>query len=211
MDAEQEELFDVLDHEGNETGERKARAAVHRDGDWHRGFHLWIVKEGRYVLFQRRAKEKDLEAGKLDVSVGGHFRAGETLVDVLREAEEELGLHVKLHQIHHLLTRRVERHYPHAIDREVQEVYALRCDQPLEHYYLNCREVSVLYEVPLERAIALYRDGTFVPVAGFDCQQRTNNALLVADDLIAQARSETVETLEELQAWFDGERSIRDG
>ncbi len=169
------------------------------------------MKEGRYVLLQRRALEKDLEGGKLDVSVGGHFRAGETLIEVLREAEEELGLSVQLHQIHHLATRRAERSYPHATDREVQEVYALRCDQPLGHYFLNCREVAVLYEVPLERAISLYRDGTFVPVAGFDCQQRTNNALLVIDDLIAQARDDTVEILKKLQGWLEGERDSTDG
>ena len=87
-----DELLDVLDDNGNPTGERKPRSAVHLDGDWHRALHLWVVREGHLVVLQRRAADKDLEPLKLDVTVGGHYRAGELFVDVLREAEEEIGL-----------------------------------------------------------------------------------------------------------------------
>jgi isopentenyldiphosphate isomerase len=200
-----DELLDVLDDEGNATGERKQRDAIHRDGDWHRSFHLWVVKDGRNVLLQRRSSAKDLEAGKCDVTVGGHFAAGESLEGVLRESEEEIGLTLAPDALHFLGTRRAERRYPHALDREVQEVYVARCDWPLERYVLNCREVEVLYEVPLVRAIALYRDGRHVPAAGFDCYERVNNALLVVDDLIEQARGDVVEALERVQAWLEAD------
>ena len=73
---EGDEFLDVLTEEGLPTGRTKRRTEVHRDGDWHRSFHLWIVKEGRYVLLQRRSQAKDLEPNKLDVAVGGHFSAG---------------------------------------------------------------------------------------------------------------------------------------
>ena len=199
----EEELLDVLDDEGNATGERKRRDAIHRDGDWHRSFHVWVIKDGCNVLLQRRSSQKALEPGKCDVTVGGHFAAGESLEGVLRESEEEIGLTLAPAALHYLGTRRAERRYPHALDREFQEVYVTRCDWPLERYALNCREVEVLYEVPLARAIALYRDGSYVPAAGFDCYERVNNALLVVDDLIAQARSDVVEALERVQAWLE--------
>ena len=189
------ELFDVLDASGKPTGEQKPRALVHRDGDWHRSFHLWIIKDGNYVLFQRRSTEKDLEPNKIDVTVGGHFKAGETLADVVREVEEEVGLKVKPETLHFLGTRQGERRYEHAIDREFLDVYVLRCDQPLDQYYLRCEEVSILYEVPIEKAIDLYQNGGFVAVYGYDCMQRNNNALLIEDDLIQQSRREVVETL----------------
>ena len=198
-----EELFDVLDDRGVPTGETKARARVHHDGDWHRSFHLWLVKEGRYVLLQRRAQSKDLEGGKVDVTVGGHFRAGESLDEVVREVEEEIGLFVRPGDLHHLETRQVERSYPDATDREFQETFVMRCEQPLEHYYLNCKEVTVLYEISVEGALDLYRHGTPYPAAGFDCQGRTNNALLIEDDLIGQARADVVETLEKIKAWTE--------
>jgi isopentenyldiphosphate isomerase len=202
MESGDAERFDVLDEQGRPTGRTRARSEVHRDGDWHRAFHLWVVKEGRYVLLQRRAKTKDLEPGKVDVSVGGHYRAGETLVDVLREAEEELGLGLRAGQLHFLFEERSERRYPHAIDREFQEIYVVRDDRPLEQYALPCDEVFVLYEVPLDRAIDLYREGRFVPVAGYDCMARNNNALLVVDDVIAQARAATTRQLEAISRWL---------
>ena len=92
----QDELFDVLDAEGNLTGISKPRGEVHRDGDWHRGLHIWVYgfdPDGTpFMLFQRRSKTKDTWPGKLDVAVGGHYRAGESLAETLRETEEEIGL-----------------------------------------------------------------------------------------------------------------------
>lgn len=191
----------MLDRDGAATGETKPRDAVHRDGDWHRVFHLWIVKDGDHVLLQRRAPGKDLAPGLLDVTVGGHLRAGETWVEGLREVEEELGLVVDLVDLERLGTFRSERVYPHAVDREVQEVFALRSDRPLHEYALAPDEVDVLYEVPLQRAIELWRDGRHVPAAGFDAQLRNNHALLHEGDLIHEGRETTLEVLYALARW----------
>src|SRR3954469_2867720 len=90
-----DELFDLYTSEGEPLGRTKARALVHRDGDWHRSVHVWVVLQsaaGPCVLFQRRSTAKDTWPGVLDVAVAGHLRAGETVDDALREAEEEIGL-----------------------------------------------------------------------------------------------------------------------
>jgi isopentenyldiphosphate isomerase len=200
-----DELLDVLDESGAATGETKARSVVHRDGDWHRVLHLWIAREDGKLILQRRSRFKDLEPEKVDVTVGGHLLAGESVFDAAREVEEEIGLEIRPERLAHLGTWRSERRYPGALDREVQEVFALICDWPLEHFSLDCREVYLLYEVPLERAIALYRHGTPVPVAGYDCQFRKNDALLITEDLIDQARTDVAEQLEALAAWLAAE------
>ena len=105
----QDELFDVLDENGCPTGARKARGAVHRDGDWHGALHIWvggIATGGRpFALFQRRSRSKDTWPGALDVAVGGHLRAGETLADAIREAEEEIGLVVAMEDCRHARCR----------------------------------------------------------------------------------------------------------
>ena len=80
----------------------------------------------------------------------------------------------------------------------------MRCDKRLEDYALNREEVYALYEVPLERAIQLCRGGESVPAAGFDAYGRENNALLVAADLIQQAREDVAATLGEIRAWLKG-------
>jgi isopentenyldiphosphate isomerase len=208
MMDEAAEVLDLLDEHGHPTGETKARAAVHRDGDWHRAFHLWVMHPDGYVLLQRRSRAKDLAPGKVDVSVGGHLRAGEIWLDALREAEEEIGLALRPGDVELLGTARSERAYPDgALDREFQDVYAAVVEgRELSDYPLRCDEVAVLYEAPLARLIELFRDGRALPVAGWDCQQRRNDALLVPEDLIAEAREGTLASLGWLAAWW-GQRS----
>ncbi len=63
----------------------------------------------------------------------------------------------------------------------------------------------MVYEVPLARAIELFRDGRYVAAAGYDSQQRVNNALLVAEDLPSQGAGVLAEELERVKAWFDGD------
>jgi isopentenyldiphosphate isomerase len=204
MMDEAAEVLDLLDEHGHPTGETKARAAVHRDGDWHRAFHLWVMHPDGYVLLQRRSRAKDLAPGKVDVSVGGHLRAGEIWLDALREAEEEIGLELRPGDVELLGTARSERAYPDgALDREFQDVYAAVVEgRELSDYPLRCDEVAELYEAPLARLIELFRDGRALPVAGWDCQQRRNDALLVPEDLIAEAREGTLASLGWLAAWW---------
>ncbi len=197
------EPLEVLNPLGQPTGETKARAAVHRDGDLHRTLHLWVVRndyQDAYVLMQRRAPGKDLEPGKLDVAVGGHFRAGETLSEVLREAHEELGMTVQPGELTYLGTFRATRHYPGVIDDELQESYMLVRDAPLTSYQLDPVEVEVLYELPLAGAVALYEHGAPLAAAGYDAQGRHNDALLIADDLIEGAREDVAARLHQIQA-----------
>ncbi len=206
------EPLEVLNPSGQPTGETKARAAVHRDGDLHRTLHLWVVRdgdEGAYVLMQRRAPGKDLEPGKLDVAVGGHFRSGETLPDVLREAHEELGVTVQPRELTYLGTFRATRHYPELgdagiIDDELQESYLLVRNAPLTSYQLDPAEVAVLYELPLGGAVALYEHGAALAAAGCDAQGRRNDALLIADDLIEGTREDVAARLRQIQTLLAG-------
>src|SRR4051812_13685106 len=90
------ELFDLYAADGSPLGQRKARGLVHRDGDWHRSLHVWVVLRepggGPRVLLQRRHADKDTWPRAVDVAVAGHYRAGESLNEALRESEEEIGL-----------------------------------------------------------------------------------------------------------------------
>lgn len=204
MFAATEEMLDVLDADGRPTGESKARAAVHRDGDWHRTVHVWVVRSDGHVLIQRRAAGKELESGKLDVSVGGHLVAGELDVDVVREVEEELGLVVTVGALTYLGTAMTDRTYGTYIDREFQDAYVVKDDTPLTQLSLPVDEVDVVYEVPIAGAIELFRDGSYVAAGGYDSQRRVNNALLVAEDLPSQGAGVLAAELERVRAWLDG-------
>lgn len=206
-----DEPLDVLDAAGNPTGTVKARGQVHLDGDWHRALHIWVVRGDDMVLLQRRALGKDLEPGKLDVSVGGHYRSGELFIDALREAEEELGLVLRPGQVEYLTTVRSERHYPQlnppVTDREFQEVYVVRDARPLHDYRLPQNEVDTVYELPIDKAITLFEAGQYAAAAGFDAMRRPSNALLHEDDLPSQGRELHAAALKLVQKWLEGELS----
>src|SRR5439155_1197674 len=88
------EPFDLCDEEGRPLGRTKARGEVHRDGDWHRAIHVWVLLGDGRLVFQKRSRDKDTWPDRFDVAVTGHLRAGEDETRALREAEEEIGLAV---------------------------------------------------------------------------------------------------------------------
>ena len=145
---------------------------MHRDGDWHGALHIWvggIDESGRpFALFQRRSRSKDTWPGALDVAVGGHIRAGETLGDTVREAEEEIGLRVAAGDLARLW-RRFARS-PGGFDNEVQDVLALRSDLPLAAYSLHPDEVEAVVAVGLEEALALF-DGSAQAAPGLELRR----------------------------------------
>ena len=184
----QHELFDILDFHGNPTGNVKARGLVHRDGDWHRGLHVWIYgcngAGEPFMLFQRRSMSKDTWPGKLDVAVGGHFSAGEALEETLRETEEEIGLEASVEQLVPLGRRFIEDIGDTYIDRELDEVFALRCDQPLDAYRMHPEEVDALVTVELTALHRMFHDdAATIPAHEFvrDGEHATRISISLAD------------------------------
>ena len=103
-----------------------------------------VLESDGSLLFQRRAPDKDTWPARLDASVGGHYRAGEGLTGVVREAHEELGIDVDLEELIPLGVRRVVSLEPGVIDREIQDIYLLRCDLSLTAYHPDRDEIDGL-------------------------------------------------------------------
>ena len=150
------ELFDIVRFDGTPTGETKARADVHRDGDWHRAVHVWVAGidtaagSKPFLLMQRRGLAKDTWPGRFDATVGGHLRAGEEIAEALRESEEEIGIAVELGDLRFLGNRlAVNESAPGLRDREIQSVYLLRDERPLTAYRPSPYELAALVKLPL--------------------------------------------------------------
>jgi len=157
MDAAQDpgEPFDVILADGTPTGRVKSRAEIHRDGDWHRSVHVWVAGEDArgvpFLTFQRRSPRKDTWPGRLDATVGGHYRAGESLADTLREVEEEIGIAANGLALQSLGIRVCANEAePGIIDREIQDLFLLRDDRALELYRPNPAELAALVRFPLD-------------------------------------------------------------
>ena len=154
-----DELFDVLNADGGPTGAVKRRADVHRDGDWHRAFHLWIVARSSggatEVLFQRRSARKDTWPGRLDIAVGGHYRAGETIEDVIREIDEEVGIQPRMEELVYIGQRRSESLKSTWQDRELQDVYVLPFHGELPSFAPNFDEIESLLRIDARELVHL--------------------------------------------------------
>ena len=150
-----DELLEVFDAKGRPTGRAELRRVIHERGLWHLAFFCWIVTGAGSVVLQRRASWKDTWPGCFDASAAGHVRFGENLAQAARELDEELGLSVDVASLEPVMRHRQEhRHANGLVDRELQDVYLLRCDRRLEDYRPG-PEVSGLALVPLRALVEL--------------------------------------------------------
>lgn len=97
LNGKELELFDILGKNGEPAGHVKERSMVHRDGDFHRTVHIWVIRKradgGLDVLLQKRSEQKDAYPGCYDISAAGHVQAGgDYESSALRELKEELGI-----------------------------------------------------------------------------------------------------------------------
>lgn len=141
-----EEHFDILNEDGTQAGYFLPRSQVHREGQWHRSVHIWILDEWERILFQQRAFTKDSNPGLWDVSCAGHISAGqESREAAVRELSEELGLIVEAGQLEFLFEDQDECVLQDGafIDREFHDVYLLR---------IGARESKLIRPDPIELA-----------------------------------------------------------
>lgn len=102
---EEKEYFDILDHFGNKTGAVKLRSQVHKDGDWHKAVHVWLVDKDGKLLIQQRSASKDINPWRWTSSCAGHVDIGEASVETaIRETKEELGINVSKEQLEYIGT-----------------------------------------------------------------------------------------------------------
>ena len=147
------EYFDVLDENGNKTGQQKLRDEVHRDGDWHRAVHIWIINNNNEILLQRRSPNKDSNPNMLDVSCAGHLSAGDdSLGGSVRELKEELDLDVNPSDLQFIKTiKRSSRYTETFINNEFDDIYILRTDKTADDMKRQVEEVSEIFFVPFPK------------------------------------------------------------
>jgi len=139
------EFFDVLNDKGERTGEVKAREWVHRDGDWHRTVHCWLLNEKGELLVQFRGALQESNPQQWDISCAGHVSAGEDMwLGAERELKEELGLVMSRQRLRHLGTCRSECFESGIKDREISEIFLIDWHDNEQPFRLCEREVEAI-------------------------------------------------------------------
>jgi isopentenyldiphosphate isomerase len=150
-----EELIEAWDWEtGKPSGLAVARKEAHKSGIPHEGVHLWIVSvfDGvHHILLQRRARDKEMYPGYLDITVGGHVVFGQEEDKIGKEAREELGINLAGKNLLDLGYFRYEEKIPEfdLYHREFQHIWLLFDNAPLDSYVFEDGEVDGLAAVPL--------------------------------------------------------------
>ena len=155
------EYFDILDENGNKTGNTKLRKEVHRDGDWHKAVHIWVLNENGDVLLQRRSADKDSNPNMLDISSAGHLSAGdESLTGAIRELKEELNIEVQPSELQFITTlkraskytstllKRASKYTSTFINNEFDDLYILRTNLKIEDMEYQREELQDLFYMP---------------------------------------------------------------
>lgn len=168
------EYVDVLSPPRFEpTGEVKPVWEAVAAGDWLGAINLWIVLLGSepQLLYQQRP-EAGWAPGKLDGSVAGYYRAGESGLDGLREAEEELGCQYDRATVRYL-GRRLNVGVDH-LGRErraVIGIYMTMDEGGLASFRLDPHEVPAIFACPTRDLIKAFdEDGYSFDVIGIDCE-----------------------------------------
>lgn len=167
LNGKQLELLDILDENGNRTGQTRERSLVHADGTWHATSHVWIIKKrgdgGVDVLLQKRSSRKDSFPGCYDISSAGHLPAGsDFLSSAVRELEEELGLKVNPEDLEFLdyitLKKDLEFYGRPFLDRQISAVYLYRGEVDINKLQLQKSEVESVvfmdYDVVLQEILS---------------------------------------------------------
>jgi isopentenyldiphosphate isomerase len=208
------ELFDVLDCSGRKTGKTVPRDEAHRTGAWHGAFHCLIIyqQDGRnYALFQLRSPQKLIAPGKFDVSVGGHYAAGENSeVAGPREIKEELGLDVKFDDLLPL-GRRVFVYCfsPGVTEYEFQNVFLLPQSLDPGKLALQKEELDGIIEMDVEQGTALFSgkiNSLALSLLRPDGSRET--IVVAADDFVPCLDNYYLKLLVLARRYFSGERGL---
>lgn len=144
------EYLDILDENGNKTGKIKLRNEVHRDGDWHKAVHIWIINNNGDILLQRRCASKDSHPNMLDISSAGHLQAGDdSLTGAVREIKEELNLDISPNELQFITT--LKRKSNKSINNEFDDLYILRTNKKIEEMQFQKEEISEIFFVPYKK------------------------------------------------------------
>jgi isopentenyldiphosphate isomerase len=151
-------LIDIFNDRYEHVGTEDKKEA-HRQGLWHRTFSALALNPAqRRVLLQKKAPGRYSfdRPDYADITVGGHYHAGEDIHDGIREVHEELGLPVTYNDLHPIgLRQTAVTLAPDYIEREFQHWHLLPLDVDLDTIPLADAEVSGLVDVDLDDAISL--------------------------------------------------------
>ena len=145
------EYLDVLDENGNLTGQRKLRADIHKSGDLHREVFVFTINNQNQVLMQLRSPMKSTHPNQWDLSVAGHVVSGDdSLATVTKEFYEELGIKINKEEPEFLFGLKKKSVHGQKINFVIRDIFLLQKNIDLGQIVLQKEEVSAVKYISLD-------------------------------------------------------------
>lgn len=154
-----DENIDIFNDRYELIGTVNKREAHQKIGQWHRSFIcLFVNPETKTVLLQ--TKVEDLynfdRPDYVDFTVGGHYQAGESVDEGIRELKEEIGVEVSFGDLIPIGVRQTAHTVTDSfIEYEFQHIFLYPTKQKLEDFTLDASEVKGLVEIDIQDGIDL--------------------------------------------------------
>lgn len=147
-----EEWVDLMDAEGNYTGQKILKSEAHQKGLFHPTVHIWFYTTDGKVLLQQRAQIKKTYPLYWDVSVAGHVGAGESiLAGAIREIKEEIGILLNEEALNPIgIFKSIQQHHNGLLDCEFHHTFTSCLKQPFETLQVQEIEVAALQLKPIK-------------------------------------------------------------
>ena len=176
------EILDIVDRNGEPTGEQIDRETAHKNGIRHRTSHLWVARINKkhsetatlsdvQLLLQKRSDNKDSHPGKLDISSAGHIPAGTGYeTSAVRELKEELGIDAKEEELHYCGKRRKEykKKFHDSVfwDNQVSNVYVIMRNIEAEDVKYQLSELSGVMWMPFDEVYSMVEADSLLDAQG---------------------------------------------
>lgn len=164
------EFVDIFDENNNPIGKTKEKEQAHKDGDFHRTAHVWIINNKNELLLQKRSASKKSHPNCWDISGAGHIRAGESVIEgAIRELKEELGVEIEEKDLQYITTIKSTKNPK---NMEFQYVYLLKCNNKIEEYIFEDNEVSevkYIFYKDLEKMVEEKVEGLLIHEEEYKC------------------------------------------
>ncbi|WP_026583229.1 NUDIX hydrolase [Bacillus sp. J33] len=155
------ELLNIFDDDRKQIGVA-SREEVHKKGYWHETFHCWFIRRENdqdYIYFQNRSREKKDYPDLLDITAAGHLLSHESVMDGIREVEEELGINVAFEDLVPLGVIGYCAEKENFIDKELAHVFLYHSEHQLDDFNPQIEEVSGIVQIALNDFYELWFNG----------------------------------------------------
>ena len=150
------ELIEIVDENGNFTGQVMDKEEAHDKNLLHNELGIFIINDKKEILLQKRSANKRFNPNKWGLCAG-HVDAYETLEEAaLREIKEEMGLDVSIEELIPYGEKEVTIKDSNS---HITYFYYVKCNKKEDEFIIQEEELSEVKWFNIDEIIMMIKEG----------------------------------------------------